>query len=117
MLGNLGKDPEMHTLSSGKKVASFVIATSETYKNKDGERITDTEWHNIKVWEPLSLICEKYLKKGSQVYIEGKIKSRSYDDKEGNKRYVTEIVADTMRMIGGKAEKSEEEKTEDSAFS
>ena len=99
LIGNLGKDPEVRHLESGAVVANFPIATSETYKDrKTGEKITQTEWHNIVIWRGLAEVAEKYLKKGNSVYIEGKLRTRSWDDKEGNKRYTTEIVADNMTM-------------------
>jgi single-strand DNA-binding protein len=105
LIGNLGKDPEVRHLESGAVVANFPIATSETYKDrKSGEKITQTEWHNIVIWRGLAEVAEKYLKKGNSVYIEGKLRTRSWDDKEGNKRYTTEIVADNMTMLGGKSD-------------
>jgi single-strand DNA-binding protein len=102
LVGNLGKDPEVRTLESGAKVANFTLATSETYKNKDGQKITQTEWHNIVLWRGLADIAERYLRKGNQIYIEGKIKTRSWDDKDGVKRYTTEIFGDNMTMLGGR---------------
>lgn len=103
LIGNLGKDPEVRHLESGAVVANFPIATSETYKDrKSGEKVTQTEWHNIVIWRGLAEVAEKYLKKGNSVYIEGKLRTRSWDDKEGNKRYTTEVVADNMTMLGGK---------------
>lgn len=104
LVGNLGKDPEVRHLDNGRAVANFSIATSETYKNKQGERVTNTEWHNIVLWSPLAEIAEKYLKKGNQVYIEGKLTTRSWDDQEGNKRYTTEVVGREMTLLGSKAE-------------
>ena len=105
LVGNLGKDPEVRHLESGAVVANFPLATSESYKDrKTGERITQTEWHNIVIWRGLAEVAEKYLKKGNSVYIEGKLRTRSWDDKEGNKRYTTEVVADNMTMLGGKSE-------------
>ena len=89
LVGNLGKDPEVRTLENGAKVANFTLATSETYKNKEGQRVTTTEWHNIVLWRGLADIAERFLRKGNQVYIEGKIKSRTWDEKDGNKRYIT----------------------------
>ena len=89
LVGNLGRDPEVRHLDNGRAVANFTIATSETYKNRQGERVTNTEWHNVVLWSPLAEIAEKYLKKGKQVYIEGKLTTRSWDDKDGNKRYTT----------------------------
>lgn len=100
LIGNLGKDPEIRTMESGRKMASFPLATTETYKDKNGERVDQTEWHNVVFWGPVAEIIERYLKKGSQVYIEGKIRTRSYDDKDGNKKYITEIVGDKMTMLG-----------------
>jgi single-strand DNA-binding protein len=102
LVGNLGKDPEIRTLESGAKVANFSLATTESYKDKSGNRVDQTEWHNIAVWRGLADVAEKYLKKGDKVYLEGKIRTRSWDDKDGNKRYTTEIQGDTFTMLGGK---------------
>ncbi len=102
LVGNLGKDPELRYTPSGAAVATFSIATTERYKDRDGNRQEKTEWHNIVAWRQLAEICGKYLHKGKQVYIEGKIQTRSYDDRDGNKRYITEIVADQMQMLGGR---------------
>ncbi|MCD4832228.1 MAG: single-stranded DNA-binding protein [Bacteroidales bacterium] len=107
LIGNVGKDPEVRHLDSGVAVASFPLATSETYKNKDGQKVTNTEWHNIVIWRGLAEVAEKYVKKGNPLYIEGKIKTRSWDDKDGNKRYTTEIVADNMQMLGSKQSNEE----------
>lgn len=96
IIGHLGKDPELRTLENGNKVCQFSVATSETWKDKSGNKQTSTDWHNVQVWGKLAEICNQYLKKGSHVYISGKSRTRSYDDKEGNKRYVTELVCDTM---------------------
>jgi single-strand DNA-binding protein len=104
LVGNLGKDPEVRYLEGGVAVAKFPLATSESYKGKDGNRVDQTEWHNVVLWRGLAEVAEKYLHKGSSVYIEGKIRTRSWDDKEGNKRYSTEIVADQMTMLGKKSE-------------
>lgn len=104
LVGNLGKDPEMRYLEGGTAVAKFPLATSETYKNKEGQKIDSTEWHNIVMWRGLAEIAEKFLKKGSLVYIEGKIRTRAYDDKDGNKRYATEIIADNMTMLGRRSD-------------
>ena len=106
LVGNLGKDPEVRYLEGGVAVAKFPLATSESYKGKDGNRVDQTEWHNVVLWRGLAEVAEKYLHKGSSVYIEGKIRTRSWDDKEGNKRYSTEIVADQMTMLGKKSEDS-----------
>lgn len=101
LLGNLGRDPEVRHLENGRAVANFSIATSEIYKNKQGEKVTTTEWHNVVLWTPLAEIAEKYLKKGNQVYIEGKLTSRSYEDKEGVTKYITEVVGREMTLLGG----------------
>jgi len=100
LVGNLGKDPELRYTPSGAAVASFPLATSERFKNRNGEQQERTEWHNIVVWRNLAEICGKYLHKGKQIYIEGRIQTRSYDDRDGNRRYITEIVADQMQMLG-----------------
>ena len=104
LVGNLGKDPEVRYLDNGRAVANFSLATSETYKNKSGERVTNTEWHNLVLWTPLAEIAEKFLHKGSQVYIEGKITTRSYEDKDGNTRYITEVVGREMTLLGRKSD-------------
>ena len=106
LVGNVGKDPEVRYLDSGVAVANFPFATSETYKNKQGEKVTNTEWHNIVMWRGLAEVVEKYVNKGSQLYIEGKIRTRSYDDREGIKRYITEIIGDNMQMLGRKGDRS-----------
>ena len=100
LLGNLGKDPEVRRLDDGRAVANFSLATSETYKNKSGEKVTNTEWHNIVLWSPLADIAENYLKKGSQVYIEGKVSNRSYEDKDGVKKYISEVVGREITLLG-----------------
>jgi len=102
LVGNLGKDPELRYTASGQAVATFSLATTEKFKNKSGEQQERTEWHNIVAWGPLAEICGKYLAKGKQIYCEGRIQSRSYDDRDGNKRYVTEIVISDMQMLGGR---------------
>ena len=104
LIGNVGKDPEIRHLDSGVAVANFSLATSESYNAKNGERVTTTEWHNIVLWRGLAEVAEKYVKKGNQLYIEGRIRSRSYDDKDGNKRYITEINGDVMRMLGSRTD-------------
>ena len=104
LVGNLGKDPEVRHLQDGVAVARFPIATSESFKDKNGQKQERTEWHNIVVWRGLAEVAEKYLKKGQSVYIEGKIRTSSYQDKEGVQRYSTEIVADNMTMLGGRSE-------------
>jgi single-strand DNA-binding protein len=99
LVGNLGKDPELRYTPSGTAVCTFTLATSERFKNKQGEQQDRTEWHNIVVWAGLAEICGKYLTKGKQVYIEGRIQNRSYDDRDGNKRYISEVVASEMQML------------------
>ena len=103
-VGNVGKDPETRYLEGGTAVCSFSLATSESYRNRDGERVTNTEWHNIVLWRGLAEVAEKYVKKGSQLFIEGRIRSRSWEDKDGNKRYTTEIVGDNMQMLGRRSD-------------
>jgi single-strand DNA-binding protein len=102
LIGNLGKDPEITNIGNDVKKAAFSLATTESYKAKDGTKVEQTDWHNIIVWRGLADVAEKYLHKGSKVYIEGRIKPRSYDDKDGVKRYITEIVADNFLMLDSK---------------
>ena len=102
LLGNLGKDPEVRHLDNGVAVANFSLATTESYTNKQGDRVNQTEWHNIVLWRGLADIAEKYLKKGNSVYIEGKISTRKWEDKDANVRYSTDIIADKMTMLGTK---------------
>lgn len=100
LIGNLGKDPEVRHLENGAVVANFSIATSEVYTDRStGERKENTDWHDIVVWRGLAEITEKYLKKGYKVYVEGKLKKRSWQDKEGNTRYTTEVLADEMTIL------------------
>ncbi len=103
LIGNLGNQPEIITLESGKKLAKFNLATNDSYKNAQGEKITDTQWHNIIAWGNTAQIIEQYVNKGEEIAIEGKLTSRSYDDKDGNKRYITEIVVSELLMLGGKS--------------
>ncbi|MBI5587065.1 MAG: single-stranded DNA-binding protein [Deltaproteobacteria bacterium] len=102
LVGNLGADPEIRYTPSGMAVANFRLATSETRANKEGQKETKTEWHRIVTFGKLAEICGEYLSKGKQVYIEGRIQTRNWDDKDGNKKYITEIVANTMQMLGSK---------------
>lgn len=102
LIGNLGKDPEIRNLENGKTVANFSMATSETYRNTSGEKTTDTQWHNLVAWGKTAEIIEQYLQKGSEVAVEGKLIHRSYEAKDGQKRYVTEIVVDELLMLRGK---------------
>jgi len=99
LVGNVGKDPVVRYFDKGVAKATFPLATSETYTNQQGETITSTEWHNIVLWRALAEVAEKTVKKGSQLYIVGKIKTRSYVDKDGNNKYITEILADTMLVL------------------
>ncbi|RKD17175.1 single-stranded DNA-binding protein [Pelobium manganitolerans] len=103
LIGHLGKDPEVRHLDGNVSVASFPLATSESY-NKDGKRIEQTEWHNIVMWRGLADVAAKYLQKGKLVYIEGKLRTRSFEDKEGHKKYSTEIVAENFTLLGRKTD-------------
>lgn len=104
LIGRLGRDPELKYTANGQAIATLNIATNESYKDKDGKPVELTDWHRVIAWRKLAEICGQYLKKGSLVYIEGKLKTRSFDDKQGQKKFVTEIVADTMQMLGGRAQ-------------
>jgi len=99
LIGNLGKDPEVRYLEGGIAVANFPLATTETFRDKNGNKNEQTEWHQIVLWRRLAEVAEKFLKKGMQVYIEGKIRSRNWEDKDGNKRYTTEIFGDTLTIL------------------
>jgi single-strand DNA-binding protein len=103
LVGHLGKDPEVRHLDGGVTVASFPLATSETY-NKDGRRVEQTEWHNIVLWRGLAEVASKYLQKGKLVYIEGKLRTRSFEDREKIKKYVTEVVAENFTILGRKSD-------------
>ena len=100
LIGNLGSDPEVRYLESGSAVAKFSIATTESYTNKNGERVDNTEWHRIELWEGLAKVAEKYLKKGSQVYIEGRIRTDNWTDKEGQQKSGVTIRANSLTMLG-----------------
>ena len=100
LIGNLGKDPEVRYLDNGVAVANISLATSESYKNKEGDRITQTEWHDVVLWRGLAEVAEKFLKKGSSVYIEGKLRTNKWVDKDENNRYKTEVLADKLTMLG-----------------
>ena len=102
LIGNLGADPDTKELNGGKKISKFSIATSETYQDDDGKKVTDTQWHTIVAWGKQAEIVEKYLKKGSEVALAGKLVSRAYNDKEGVKRYVTEIMCNELVLLGKK---------------
>jgi len=113
LIGNLGKDPEIRHLESGVSVANFSIATSEVYKDrKTGEKVSQTEWHNIVLWRGLAEVAEKYLKKGDKIYIEGKLRTRSWQDQDGNNRYTTEVIADNLTMLGKNPDRQENINTE-----
>ena len=102
LIGNLGKDPEVKNLTSGKIKANFSLATTETYKNGEGEKVNDTQWHNIVAWGKTAEIAENYLQKGSRIALEGKLIHRSYDAQDGVKKYITEIVASSLMMLDPK---------------
>lgn len=102
LIGHVGTEPEIVNLESGKKLAKFSIATNEHYKNAKGEKVTDTQWHNIVAWGKTAELVESYVPKGKEVGIEGKLTSRSYEDKDGHKRYVTEVVCNELLLLGGK---------------
>ena len=103
LIGNLGSDPEVRYLESGSAVAKFSIATTESYTNKSGERVDNTEWHRIELWEGLAKVAEKYLKKGNQVYIEGRIRTDNWTDKDGQQKSGVTIRANSMTLLGGPA--------------
>ena len=103
LIGNLGNDPEVKTLESGKILARFSLATSSFYKNKSGENVKEAQWHNVVAWGKTAEIVEKYLKKGSKVAIEGKLKNRQYESPSGEKKYITEVVAEELLMLNGKS--------------
>ncbi len=106
LIGNLGNAPEVKTTESGKKLARFSVATNESYRNAKGEKVTETTWHNLVAWGKVADIAEKYLGKGAEVAIEGKLINRSYTDKDGNKKYITEVQVNELLMLGSKAEAS-----------
>jgi single-strand DNA-binding protein len=101
LIGNLGKDPELRFTPSGRAVARFSLATSESWTDQQGQKQDRTEWHNVVVWGKQAESCGQYLSKGRQVFIEGSIRSRQYDDKEGQKRYITEVIAQRVQFLGG----------------
>lgn len=102
LIGNVGADPEIRHLDNNVKVANLRMATSESYTSKNGDKVTTTEWHNVVLWRGLADIAEKFIHKGKQIYVEGRIRTRSWDDKDGQKRYTTEIFADVVRLLGGR---------------
>jgi len=105
LIGNVGKDPETRYLESGIPVSTFSLATSESFKNKTGDRVTSTEWHNIVLWRGLAELAETYVRKGDPLFIEGKIRTRTWEDKEGRRRYTTEIIASNMIMLSPRDKK------------
>jgi single-strand DNA-binding protein len=107
LVGNLGSDPEIRHTQSGQSVANFSLATNEQWTGKDGQRNERTEWHRIVAWGRLAEICEQYLSKGRQVYVEGRLQTRQWDDRDGNRRYTTEIVAQVMQMLGRPGDRGE----------
>ena len=109
LVGNLGRDPEVQRFDNGVKKASFSLATTEQYKGKDGEKASHTEWHNIVLWRGLAEVAENYLKKGNTVYIEGRIRKREYEDKDGVKKFIYEIMGDVLQMLGGEGGARREE--------
>ena len=106
LIGNLGKDPEVQTFDNGIKKATFSLATTEKFKNKEGVLAEETEWHKVVVWRKLAEIAEAYLRKGSLLFVEGRLRTHSWDDKDGNKRYTTEVIADTFTMLGPRKDQS-----------
>lgn len=104
LIGNLGRDPELRYTANGQPVASFTLATTESWTNRNGEREQRTEWHRIVTWGKLAETCSEYMAKGKQVYVEGRLQTREWEDREGNKRYTTEIVANQMQMLGRRGE-------------
>lgn len=105
LTGNIGQDPEVKRVGD-KSIATFTLATSKSYKDKNGEKKTDTQWHNLKMWSPLADIAEKWLKKGSKIYVEGEIVYENWDDKDGVKHYKTSILVNNLEMLGSKPESS-----------
>lgn len=110
LVGHLGKNPDIRYLEGGVSVVSFPLATSETF-NKDGRKVEQTEWHNIVMWRGLADVAAKFLQKGKLVYIEGKLRTRSFEDKEGNKKYTTEVVAENFTMLGRKTDFEDDEES------
>lgn len=100
LIGNVGNDPEIKNLEGGKKVANLTIATNDNYKNEKGEKVEQTEWHKVVAWGKIAEIIEKYVTKGKEIAIEGKLTHRSYEDKTGEKRYITEVVANDILLLG-----------------
>lgn len=114
IIGNLGKDPEIRTTPSGKKVANFSVCTSDRWTDKEGKKQESAQWHRLVAWGPLAEIIEKYVRKGSQAYFEGKLDYRKYTGKDGIERYSTEIVVSEMQMLGGKSAESAPQSSQES---
>ena len=102
LIGHVGNAPEVINLESGKKLVKLTMATNEKYTNANGDKMEDTQWHNLVVWSKLTNVVENYVQKGDEIAIEGKLTNRSYDDKEGNKRFISEVVVNELLMLGGK---------------
>ena len=117
LLGNLGRDPELRFMPNGDAVCNFSIATTDSWKDKAGEKQERTEWHNIVMYRKLAEIAGEYLKKGSSIYVEGRLQTRKWQTKEGQDRYTTEVIADSMQMLGGKSNASQSDKSSDENFS
>jgi single-strand DNA-binding protein len=116
LIGYIGKDPESRTFDTGTKKASFTMATTETRKNKKGEKVEDTQWHNIVCWDSLAEIAQKYFKKGQQVYVHGKIQTRAWDANDGSKRFITEIVAGQILALGKRESRPDPSASNDPFF-
>ncbi len=117
LLGNLGRDPELRFMPNGDAVCNFSIATTDSWKDKAGEKQERTEWHNIVMYRKLAEIAGEYLKKGSSIYVEGRLQTRKWQTKEGQDRYTTEVIADSMQMLGGRSSASQSDKSSDDNFS
>jgi len=115
LVGNLGSDPEVRTTPGGQRVANFRLATSRQWSGQDGQKQEKTEWHSIVAWAKLADICERYLTKGKQVYVEGRLETRTWQDKEGQTRYKTEVICETMQMLGRPGDRNGEAAFEGSA--
>ncbi len=100
LIGNLGMDPEVKEVSNGNKMVRFSLATSDSYRNQKGEKVTETQWHNLIIWGKLAEVAEKYLKKGKQIAVEGKLETNSYDDKNGNRKFFTQVKVNDLIMLG-----------------
>jgi single-strand DNA-binding protein len=117
LLGNLGRDPELRFMPNGDAVCNFSIATTDSWKDKAGEKQERTEWHNIVIYRKLAEIAGEYLKKGSSIYVEGRLQTRKWQTKEGQDRYTTEVIADSMQMLGGRSSAAQSDKSSDENFS